>query len=74
MPYQIYFGEIEIKNTLTGEIKTIGEIIYNDSTKTDSLQLRKEISKRLKYTGNVNIWKVNRFLKDSAKKVGKTNY
>ena len=73
MPEKIYFGEVVVKNSRTGEIQTISNKIYREKASIQNEDLKRYVLKDVNSKDRA-LFHIVRFCFDTAKQIGETVY
>lgn len=73
MPEKIYFGDVVVKNTRTGETQTISNKIYREKADVQNEDLRRYVLKDVN-SKDRTLFHIVRFCFDTAKQIGETVY
>jgi hypothetical protein len=71
--HKIYFGDVKIQDTRTGEIKTVEKKIYLESDTPPAIRLRSYVLKAIPHKERER-YRITKLCFDSAKVTGITAY
>lgn len=73
MPQKIYFGDVEVKDSRNGNVRTIKERLYKEKDSLQDASLRNYVLKGIPHKERSH-FKIVRLCFDTAKQIGETVY